>query len=113
MRHTKPTVGASEQGKWSAGGVMTPRKQGLKSAREISALMRKLPSQRDVFKIQVKRRHEQEGEANRLPTNATVVPFELRKEVLGGAPLIHLSLDKERRSSTTTLELHRRGDRLE
>ncbi|CAN6930870.1 unnamed protein product [Brassica oleracea] len=25
--HTKPTVGAREQGKWSAGGVMTPRKQ--------------------------------------------------------------------------------------
>jgi len=43
----------------------------------------------------------------------TVVFFELRKEVLGGAPHIHLSLDKERRSSTTTLELHRRGDLLE
>ncbi|WZZ75507.1 hypothetical protein YC2023_086877 [Brassica napus] len=25
--HTKPTVGAMEQGKWSAVGVMTPRKQ--------------------------------------------------------------------------------------
>ncbi|WZY81696.1 hypothetical protein YC2023_028080 [Brassica napus] len=25
--HTKPTVRAMEQGKWSAGGVMTPRKQ--------------------------------------------------------------------------------------
>ncbi|KAF3590899.1 hypothetical protein DY000_02026760 [Brassica cretica] len=26
-RHMKPTVGAMEQGKWSAAGVMTPRKQ--------------------------------------------------------------------------------------
>ncbi|CAH8364824.1 unnamed protein product [Eruca vesicaria subsp. sativa] len=34
-------------------------------------------------------------------------------KVLGGAPHSYLSLDNERRSSTTTLKLHRRGDRVE
>ncbi|KAL0659264.1 hypothetical protein Bca4012_079849 [Brassica carinata] len=34
--HTKPTVGAMEQGKWSAVGVMTPRKQATQiSKREL------------------------------------------------------------------------------
>ncbi|KAF3561003.1 hypothetical protein DY000_02014166 [Brassica cretica] len=31
--HTKPTVGATKQGKWSPGGVMTPRKQATQIGR--------------------------------------------------------------------------------